>query len=54
MIPYITVLILLVVQLLLVVALNDEIDLPDWVKFCSFIPLVGLIAELIAIIYHKH
>lgn len=54
MIPYVTILTLLVIQLLLVVALNDKINAPDWVKFCSFIPVVGLIAELIAIIYHKH
>lgn len=53
MIPYITVLTLLVVQLLLIVILNDKIEVPDWVKFCAFIPVIGLIAELIAIIYHK-
>lgn len=53
MIPYLTVLTLLVVQLVLVVALNNKLEVPDWVKFCTFIPVIGLIAELIAIIYHK-
>lgn len=53
MIPYITVLTLLVVQLVLIIALNDKLEVPDWVKFCAFIPVIGLIAELIAIIYHK-
>ncbi|QOR58939.1 hypothetical protein [uncultured phage cr108_1] len=53
MIPHLTVLTLLVVQLVLVVTLNDELEVPDWVKFCAFIPVIGLIAELIAIIYHK-
>lgn len=53
MIPYITVLTLLVVQLVLIIALNDKLEAPDWVKFCAFIPVIGLIAELITIIYHK-
>lgn len=34
--------------------MNDNFKVPDWVKFCSFIPVVGLIAELIAIVYHEH
>lgn len=53
MIPYLTGLTLLVVQLILVVAMNDKLEVPDWVKFCAFIPMIGLIAELVAIIYHK-
>lgn len=53
MIPYLTGLTLLVVQLILVVTMNDKLEIPDWVKFCAFIPMIGLIAELVAIIYHK-
>lgn len=54
MIPYITVLTLLVVQLLLIVILNDKIEVPDWIKFCAFIPVIGLIAEIIAIIFYRN
>lgn len=53
MIPYITVLTLLVVQLVLVVALNNELEVPDWVKFCAFIPIIGLIAEIIAVLFYR-
>ena len=51
---YIIALVVQVLQLLLVIAMNDKFEVPDWVKFCSFIPIVGFITELIAIIYHKH
>lgn len=50
---YIIALVVQVLQLLLVIAMNDKFEVPDWVKFCAFIPVIGLIAELIAIIYHK-
>lgn len=53
MIPYITVLTLLVVQLLLVIEINDKIEVPDWIKFCAFIPVVGLMAEIIAVLFYR-
>lgn len=53
MIPYITVLTLLVVQLVLIIALNDKLEVPDWVKFCAFIPVIGLIAEIIAVLFYR-
>ena len=51
---YIIALVVQVLQLLLVIAMNDKYEVPDWIKFCAFIPVIGLIAEIIAVISYRN
>lgn len=30
-----------------------EYNIPDWIKFCAFIPIIGLIAEIIAVLFYR-
>nr|DAK96654.1 MAG TPA: hypothetical protein [Crassvirales sp.] len=30
-----------------------EYNIPDWIKFCAFIPVIGLIAEIIAVLFYR-
>lgn len=31
-----------------------EYNIPDWIKFCAFIPIIGLIAEIIAVLFYRN
>ena len=50
---YIIALVVQVLQLLLVIEMNDKFEVPDWIKFCAFIPVIGLIAEIIAVLFYR-